>query len=189
MRGHFGRQMPQASIGPPVDVFSMNSAQPTPAIHDTSILDSSLDFDDMCFDIGNAFVASDGPDGWHQLSNEHDSSLDFSTMTSPSAFDPNSWDMNMGLATTNLDLSSPPILPQVEPNFLDPTTDIAREPIANPACISCSSRQQMPAASMRTANNMAGPQSYVNPGIYLTSNSQNGVQQSMMNDSWRLQAL
>lgn len=188
MRGHFGRSIPQTPMGPPIEVFNMNTAQSTPSLQASSSIESSMDFDDMCFDIGNAFVASDGPDGWHQVSNEHDASMNFPSISPPSTFDPAVWNVNMNMPTpTSLDLSSPPILSQIEPNFLDPTPDMSNTPMSNPPCPSCSSRTPAPAASIQTANDI--PHLYVNPGAYLSPPAHIRSPHDMIDDSWRLQAL
>lgn len=190
MRGHFGRSISQTPMGPPIEVFNMNTAQSTPSLQTSSSIESSMDFDDMCFDIGDAFVASDGPDGWHQLSNEHDASVNFPSISPPSTFDPAAWNMNMDLCMptpTSLDLSSPPILAQVEPNFLDPTPGMSIAPVTNPPCPSCSNRTPAPTAPMRTANDIS--QLYVSPGAYLSPPAQIRSSHGIVDDAWRLQAL
>lgn len=188
MRGHFGRQAPPTPVGPPV-AFNMNVAQPTPALHDTNVLDSSLNFDDMFFDIGDALVASDGPDGWHQLSSDQDPFLSFPEIAPPNTFDSNTWDNNVGVTASTLDLSSTPILPQIEPNFLDPTQDMAHESVSSTAYSMSHGQHSRSAATMRSSSDMSDPQLYVSPGIYLSPSGQGGILPGVVNDSWRLQAL
>lgn len=210
MRGHFGRSMPQTPLGPPVEVYNMQTAQSAPSLQESSIVDSDLGFEDMCFDIGDAWVASDGPEGWRQLSNEHEASFNFASMSSPSTFDPASWNMNVDMSTPSslhsslpstlssnvppsmsisLDLSLPPILPQIEPNFLDPTPGLNNASVSSPTCQSCLHQPPAPTVQMRAVNDMTMSQLYVSPGVYLSPSAQIGSPHGTLDDSWRLQAL
>lgn len=157
--------------------FNLNATQTISAMHDTSVLDAPLDFDDMSFDIGDALVASEGPDGWQQLSNDHDTFMNFTAP--PNDIDTNPWDIAMNMTNPNLDLSSPPILPQIEPNFLDPTANFIHEPTTNIPSI--------PIQTTRNSSDTTDSQLYVSPGVYLSPSNQHGILQTMGNDSWKLQ--
>lgn len=189
MRG-FSRPVPSTPLESRMDNIHVNTAQSAPSLADPSVVDPSQDFD-MFFDIGDAFVASDGPDGWHQLSHEGDSQLEFPTISPPPDFDPISWNVDLnGPPAANINLSSPPILPQIEPNFLDPTPSMGSAPTSRPACPSCSTRPQIPAASTHMAHDTTMQQLYVSPGSYISPPAlQVGSIHDNLDDSWRLQAL
>lgn len=188
MRGHFGRQAQTSPLGPPM-TFDMTVPQPAPAMYETSVIDDSFDFNAIDFDIGDALVASDGPDGWQQLSHDPGQFTEFVDVAPSSNLDSNLWDFNMTMTPSNPDLSSPPIIPQVEPNFLDPIPDTVRESMMSPAYPASRNQYSGSATISRNTSDMTDPHLYVSPGIYLSSADQGGLSQNIGNDSWRLQAL